>query len=206
MPAHDLTDGQLLADLKELAMEARDRVEAYVDAADPEHGNVSALGRALVFTEKVNEALHPTRRAYNSSVWMLEHRLKGFATKSLLPEDDAFETFLREHPELDQAPTLRRRPRPRPGTSTPSTASARPVNDFAVREALVEALRRSKKGNVSAGEVARVLFNDEHVSHAEKVRVGQALGRLFRFGKAARSELRRAGDAYRWSLADGEAA
>lgn len=81
----------------------------------------------------------------------------------------------------------------------------RPIDEATLPGALATAIERSDgDAFVTAGAVACALFDDEHVSHAERIRVGQALGRLARSGGVRRVE-RPGHESYGWALVASQA-
>lgn len=85
---------------------------------------------------------------------------------------------------------------------TPSDETFASVTLNAYKEAVRKAKEKGRS-HVTAGEVARALFNDERVTQAERTRVGNALSRLARDGRAARTRTRW-DEAYKWALPPSE--
>jgi hypothetical protein len=96
MPASDLSNGELLNELRVLAMEARDRCSLYIREVRDDGGDI---GNALTFLKQVGNALSPSRGDLydlNSSIHCLKWVLDKAAASRPTPERDSARRFSRD--------------------------------------------------------------------------------------------------------------
>jgi hypothetical protein len=163
---NDLSNGELLRQLRELAMEARDRCAVYVEDARDEGGDV---GNALTFVVQVGDALSPRRAGFftlDGSVRCIKAELDEVAKNRPTPQRDgelSWETFLAGHPELK--PTLK----PKRAVLEPLPHVKAELRVFKSvdlsPERVLEALRQASENGqpVSVSAVARVLIEGTKV-------------------------------------------
>jgi hypothetical protein len=197
----DLSNGELLGQIRALAGEGLERLAEYVDRAKESD---EALHAGLVYAEKLEAALHPMRGSQRGVSW-----LKGTLQRIAQARPDEspsreWAAFLDAHPELGEA------------QETPSYAarikgrtqhlSRLPMVRFDQKEVLaaVKAVLRERKPQgrdyTHASEIARRLVPDGRPCHAERVRVGHVLRRLADAGQVRRIPPQGHGPA-QWALA-----
>lgn len=185
----DLTNGQLLAELEAIALEARDRVAVYADRAedDPE----TVLLDAITYAERVDEALSPTRGFLTDVASIKRHQLLRIArNRPVESSSSCWSDFLDAHPELGEAPApapvhRRRNAPPRRVMLDLST-----YDDDAVVRAVEAAIQQDGSPDAAAARAVAVALLGENywddrvrVRSCDVIRVGMRLGKLARAGR-----------------------
>ena len=182
----DLTDAELLDELRDLLTALHERLQDYIEAADED---AAVAGFALAKTAHDTwYGAYGTSGRFDNKIYDRERLLEDLVAKTKLATTTTdrpvrgWSAFLAGHPEL---------------------TARRDVDEQEVAAALADAVRAVSGGAVTASAVARRLFDDEHVSLSEAIRVGHALGRL---NRANPGTVERIGDAppYRWRLVGGD--
>lgn len=203
----DLSNGELLGQLRELALEARDRVADYVDRAKDSD---EALHTGFVFARKVEAALHPSRGSLDGVYW-LKHDLEEIAAaRPDEPADGEWDEFLEGHPELaDARENHEKAVGPVELAYSDDDVLAALAKSLEDRALTRKALGKGSYDTAWSSCVAHVLLGDRmpplSVSgrggpHSIVVRVGRRLSALAKQGRVVQLRPRGGGGSCQWTV------